>query len=127
MEFTIPIKREPDEELDDMKDIKYYESDGQTELSPRVTARKRGRPKGSGKKRKAEEELSINPNTIKARKRFEAMSAAEKQWDSAKRSDKYDLKKHESLIKETESYKAADVATKIQIIDRVKAERYDYR
>jgi hypothetical protein len=59
------------------------------------------------RKRKAPEELSSNPHTVKARKRVEGMMEAERTVDKAKKADAaavcYSLKR----LKKTEQWKAA--------------------
>ena len=68
-------------------------------MSIRSTSQKRGRLKNNRKKRKAEKFFNVNLYIIKIRKRLENMSAAEKEWESIKRSNKYDLKKYENKFK----------------------------
>ena len=68
----------------------------------RITSQKRDRPKNNKKKKKAEEDLSVNFYIMKARKRLKNMNTAEKKQESAKRSDKYDLKKHKNKFKKSQ-------------------------
>ena len=46
----------------------------------------------------------MNFHIMKVRKHLENMSAAEKEQESVKRSDKYNLKKHENKLKKSQEW-----------------------
>ena len=79
MNFTVLVKKKLDQDVDTkINDPKNKKNDTQFQMFIRSTLQKRDRPKNSGKKKKAEEDLNMNPHIIKVRKYLENISTAEK-------------------------------------------------
>ena len=66
-----------------------------------------GRQPGRQKKRKAEEELSTNPHTVKGRKRNERLTDIEKEIENAKKADRENYRYHLKQLQETVEYNNA--------------------
>lgn len=68
--------------------------------------RKPGRPKGSGlgEKRKAEDQYSTNPHTVRARKRLQQMGPHEKALQTAKSADQIAISRAQKKFKQSSEF-----------------------
>jgi hypothetical protein len=78
-------------------------------------------------KRKVEDELSINPSTMKNRKRLAEMSAFEKKMHNAKKADMTNEVYHLTILRKTASWKVASAEEKIGMEEKVKDDRRFFR
>lgn len=86
-----------------------------------------GRPPGRQKKRKAEEELSTNPHSVKGRKRVARLTDIEKEIENAKKADRENYRYHLKQLQATAEYKnASDDQKKTlenALVDQLKQKR----
>jgi hypothetical protein len=78
----------------------------------------------AGKKRKAESELSQNPNTVKVRKRNEKLNPNVKAWEAAKRTMKQTIARAIKKLRLKEDF-ATRPAAEQEILIKAETERIE--